>query len=139
MIQGDRNTSFYHMSTMVRRSKNQISAIKNSVGEWLYDERDVMEHIKGGFEGLFYSSLALSERNPPLLTQGQAYLSEDDCESLYGEVTEEEIKFALWSMKPFKAPGPGGLHVGFYRCFWLVFRKSLVEQIKGIFSRKKKS
>ena len=49
MIQGDRNTSFYHMSTMVRRSKNQISTIKNSVGEWLYDERDVMEHIKGGF------------------------------------------------------------------------------------------
>lgn len=114
MIQRDRNTSFYHMSTMVRRSKNQISAIKNSVGGWLYDERDVMEHIKGGFEGLFYSAPALSERNPPLLTQGQAYLLEDDCESLYGEVTEEEIKFALWSIKPFKALGPNGLHVGFY-------------------------
>ncbi|KAL4632625.1 hypothetical protein ACB092_04G064900 [Castanea dentata] len=68
MIQGDRNTSFYHMSTLVRRSRSRISAIKNSVGDWLYDERDVMEHIRGGFEGLFCSSLALSERNPPLLT-----------------------------------------------------------------------
>ncbi|XP_023893265.1 uncharacterized protein LOC112005249 [Quercus suber] len=70
MIQGDRNTSFYYMSTMVRRSRNRISAIKNSVGEWLYDERDVMEHIRGGFEDLFCSSLALSERNPQLLPQG---------------------------------------------------------------------
>jgi len=83
------------MSTMIRRSRNQISTIKNSVGEWLYDERDVMEHIRRGFEGLFCSSLALSERNPPLLTQGQAYLSKDDCESLCVKVTEEEIKFAL--------------------------------------------
>ena len=45
MILGDRNTAFYHMSTLVRRSRNQISAIKNSVGEWLYLERDIMEHI----------------------------------------------------------------------------------------------
>ena len=45
MILGDRNTAFYHMSTLVRRSRNQISAIKNSVGEWLYVERDIMEHI----------------------------------------------------------------------------------------------
>lgn len=32
MIQGDRNTSFYHVSTLVRRKRNQILAIKNVVG-----------------------------------------------------------------------------------------------------------
>lgn len=29
MIQGDRNTSFYHISTLVRRKRNHIKAIKN--------------------------------------------------------------------------------------------------------------
>ena len=33
MVQGDRNTAFFHVSTLVRRNKNQILAIKNGVGE----------------------------------------------------------------------------------------------------------
>lgn len=30
MIQGDRNTSIYHISTLVRRKRNQILAIKDA-------------------------------------------------------------------------------------------------------------
>ncbi|XP_050248720.1 uncharacterized protein LOC126695973 [Quercus robur] len=33
MVQGDRNTAFYHVSTLVRRNRNRITAIKNSVGD----------------------------------------------------------------------------------------------------------
>lgn len=137
MILGDRNTSFYHISTLVRRKRNQITAIKNSVGDWLYEERDVMEYIRKGFEDLFSSSLIYSERYSPIASQWQGTLSEEDCEALNREVTEEEIKGALWSMKPFKAPGPDGLHAGFYQRFWLVVGKSVVEEIKNIFSKKK--
>jgi len=36
MVQGDRNTAFFHVSTLVRQKRNQILAIKNGVGEWLY-------------------------------------------------------------------------------------------------------
>ena len=43
MVQGDRNTAFFHVSTLVRRKRNQILAIKNGVGEWLYAEAEVME------------------------------------------------------------------------------------------------
>ena len=35
MIQGDRNTAFYHVSTLVRRKRNKIMVIKDSVGEWI--------------------------------------------------------------------------------------------------------
>ena len=35
MIQGDQNTTFYHVSTLVRTTRNQILAIKNSVREWI--------------------------------------------------------------------------------------------------------
>lgn len=31
---GDRNTRFFHVSTLVNRRKNKIFALKNSVGEW---------------------------------------------------------------------------------------------------------
>ena len=33
MVFGDRNTSFYHMSAIVRRKRNKIQAIKNSVDD----------------------------------------------------------------------------------------------------------
>ena len=36
MIQGDRNTSFYHVSTLVKRKRNQIMAIKDACGEWIF-------------------------------------------------------------------------------------------------------
>ena len=45
MVQGDRNTTFYHVPTLVRRNRNWITAIKNSVGEWLNSEEEVMTFI----------------------------------------------------------------------------------------------
>ena len=38
LVQGDRNTVFYHVSTLVRRKRNQILAIKDSVCEWIFEE-----------------------------------------------------------------------------------------------------
>ena len=38
LIEGDRNTAFHHMSTIVRRRRNKISCIKNDVGEWIQSE-----------------------------------------------------------------------------------------------------
>ena len=35
---GDRNTSFFHVSTLVRRNRNRIRCIKNNLGEWISDE-----------------------------------------------------------------------------------------------------
>ena len=40
-------------------------------------------------------------------------------------------------MKPFIVLGPDGLHASFYQRFWSVVGKSLVEEIKEIFSKKK--
>lgn len=45
LIQGDRNTAYYHVSTLVRRKINQILAIKDNMGEWLHEENEVKEFI----------------------------------------------------------------------------------------------
>ena len=50
---------------------------------------------------------------------------------------DEEIKATLWSLKPFKAPGPDGLHAGFFQRFWLVVGSSVMEEIKLIFAEKR--
>ena len=62
MVQGDRNTAFFHVSTLVRRKRNQISAIKNGVGEWLYADAKIMEYIRKGFIDIYTSSSISSDR-----------------------------------------------------------------------------
>ena len=56
MILGDRNTSFFNVSTPARRKRNLITAIKNEVGEWLTEEREVASHIREGFMKLYTTS-----------------------------------------------------------------------------------
>ena len=114
MVQGDRNMAFYHVSTLVRRKRNQIMAIKNAVGEWIHEESDIKEFIRSGFNGIYLTSHENASREEPIILQCQTRLSDGDKESIGGKVTEEEIKAALWSLKPFKAPGPDGLHAGFF-------------------------
>ena len=53
MIQGDKNTAFYHVSTLVRRKRNKILAIKYLVGEWIYQEEDVKEFVKNGYSDIY--------------------------------------------------------------------------------------
>ena len=44
-------------------------------------------------------------------------------------VTEKEVKEGLWNMKPFKAPGPDGMHAGFYQRNWKVAKDVVVREV----------
>lgn len=139
MIQGDRNTAFYHVSTLVRQKLNKILAIKDNVGEWLFEENDIKGFIRAGFGDLYTTSLVSGMRDSPLSTQWQPKLTEEEKVSISGVVTVEEIKHALWSLKPFKASGPDGLHAGFYQRFWLIVGNFVIEEVKKVFKIRKVS
>ena len=47
-------------------------------------------------------------------------------------VTDEEISAGLWGLKPYKAPGPDGLHVGFFQHFWLVVGDTVKNKVWSI-------
>ena len=114
MVQGDRNTAFCHVSTLVRRKRNQIMAIKNVVGEWIHEESDIKDFIRSGFNGIYSTSHEIALREDPIMLHCHIRLLNGDRESIGGEVIEEEIKATLWSLKPFKATGLDGLHAGFF-------------------------
>ena len=88
LVQGDCNTAFFHVSTLVRRKRNQIMAIKNSVGDWIHEESDIKEFIRSGFNGIYSTSHETVSREEPSFFQCQASLSDGDRESIGGEVTE---------------------------------------------------
>lgn len=104
------------------------------MGDWIVEERDVMDFIRKGFEGLFTSSKSFSyiTASPP--SRWQISLSDLDRESLATPVFEEEVKATLWLMKAFKYPSPDGLHAGFFQYFWPTVSPKVVHEVKRIFS-----
>lgn len=64
-------------------------------------------------------------------------LTEEEKTSLDTPMSDEEITAALWSLKAFKAPGPDGLHVGFFQRFWHTVGNSVKEEAKQAFLQRK--
>ena len=136
MIQGDRNTNFYHVSTLVRRKRNQILAIKDAMGEWVHEESAVKEIVRSRFNSIYTSSFVSSSWAAPDISQWQASLTNEERESIGGIASEEEIKTAFWSLKAFKAPRPDGPHAGFFHRFWLIVGNSVVDVVKKAFTER---
>ena len=46
---GDRNTKFFHISTIVRRRRNSIDAIRGDDSEWIVKVLEIREFVVGKF------------------------------------------------------------------------------------------
>lgn len=87
------------------------------MGEWINREEDIKEFLRNGYCEIYTTSFFAGSCLPPRCTQWQARLSEEEKCCISGGASEEEIKATLWSLKAFKAPGPDGLHAGFFQRF----------------------
>ncbi len=113
VVDGDRNTKFFHTSTIMRKRFNKIVRLQNSVGEWLKSSDLFRNHIQSGFIDLFSSShiSSIPRFCPPTLAPR---VSMEESLALIAPITLSDVKLSLWSFKPFKAPSPDGLPPGFF-------------------------
>ncbi|GLT70675.1 hypothetical protein SLA2020_427370 [Shorea laevis] len=123
---GDRNTSYYHASTIVRRNRNRISALKVD-GNWVKDPPALQQHIRDFFVELFSRKDTQSSHID--YSAFQPRLSEADSAALLLPVSLEEVRSALFSMKALKSPGPDGIQPIFYQKHWEVVSDTLVSFI----------
>lgn len=133
LVNGDRNTSFYHTSTIGRRIKNKIVSLRDGNGDWIGNETDVVKHVRDGFIALYTKGNVTSIRRTWQIPSWQVCLSDEDCAYLSEPISDQEIKNAIWFMKPFKALGPNGLHAGFFQRFWLLVSSSVIEVVQDVF------
>ena len=61
-------------------------------------------------------------------------ISDQKALSLTAHVDANDVKKSLWSLKAFKAPGPDGLHPGFFQKCWPTVGDSVVKEVRQIFS-----
>lgn len=86
----------------------------DGAGDWIYDKDKVKEHIQSEFTKLYTSKVCLAYLHSSITNFSCCMLSDVEKCRMGREVSNEEIRDALWSLKTFKAPGPDGLHAGFF-------------------------
>ncbi|KAK4283181.1 hypothetical protein QN277_000163 [Acacia crassicarpa] len=131
-ILGDRNTRYFHSRANQRRKSQRIEAIKDGNGAWVYDT-SLIKNLATGF----FSNL-LSEDVPsrPFISCNMSYpcVDEDKLRLCNRNISDMEVKEALFSMGALKSPGPDGLSALFYQNQWNTVGASTVSYVKFLFA-----
>lgn len=109
---GDRNTRFFHLSTLIRRRRNRIKALQDSAGVWIEDQVMLKDMVLSYYRDLY---IADTQSGGNFIKSSFPRLTTILARNLGSRYTEDEVYTALRSMAPFKAPGPDGFHAAFYQ------------------------
>ncbi|KAH9666673.1 reverse transcriptase domain-containing protein [Citrus sinensis] len=128
---GDRNTKYFHRQTIQRRRQNQIAMLKDEHDNWIEDVDIIKAHAVTFFKNLYTKELG--EHIPYPLVSMFPRVDEMNLGKLNAEVCEDDIREAIFSMHPLKAPGIDGLHTVFYQTQWDTVGVLVCNLVQGIF------
>ncbi|KAL9681296.1 hypothetical protein QQ045_013078 [Rhodiola kirilowii] len=115
MDHGDKNTKYFYAKASNRKQKNWFTKLKDSQGIIHEEEEKIMDIITEYFINIFQPSISRdSEAIDADLRDVSACITEDMNMELLRDISEEEIKRAVFSLGPLKAPGIDGFPAVFY-------------------------
>ncbi|GAA0184298.1 hypothetical protein LIER_31586 [Lithospermum erythrorhizon] len=111
---GDVSTSFFHTSTVVRKHKNNIKMLKDSLGAWITYASHIASHITSHFSEAFTTVRSCSYSKFPFQPSFTPLLEASQLSLILNPITDDDILGALHSFKPYKSPGPDSLYPIFF-------------------------
>lgn len=92
--EGDNNSKFFHLSTIIRRRRNSIDVVKNDSREWIIDRREIQKHFVEKFKTFFNEEeVDFLENLDNLITP---CITEKENIELWRVPTQSEIKKELF-------------------------------------------
>ncbi|KAJ1417306.1 Zinc finger, CCHC-type [Sesbania bispinosa] len=129
---GDRNSKFFHASTVQRRDRNRLFRLKNDLGEWMEGQEAMEELILAHFQQIYKSDGAINFKECEEVIQKN--VTDDLNTKLLRPVSEEEVKLAVFSMDALKAPGPDSLNGLFYQNHWEDLKNDVFAVVADFFN-----
>lgn len=86
---GDKNTTFFHTQTIIRRKMDKIHGITLPNGIWCNDDSILQEEVQNFFKALFISSN--HDACSPFLVSNSPILDEVRANELTKQVSKEEV------------------------------------------------
>ena len=125
VVHGDKNTKFFHMSTIIRRRRNRVEMLKNDENQWVSEAHELEELAVNYFKKL-YSLEDVDTDTHGLSERKLVSLTSQDYTILNKAFSAEEVEKAVRDMGSFKAPGPDGFPAIFYQRCWETVGDSVV-------------
>lgn len=131
MNEGDANTHFFHITTLIHRRRNAIHQLQNSTSNWLTSWAAIGEEFRCFYCNLFTStqsafSVDFEGLFQPCLTAAQT-------RDLHCIPTGQDIQSAFFSMGGHKSPGPDGMTVTFFKQYWGIVGSVVITSIQFVF------
>jgi hypothetical protein len=128
LTDGDRNTRYYHLKTVNRRKKNNITMLKDSNGNWVEDVDQISQLINDYYVKLFDENSMSREWFQTIISFSPLDLEMTN--KIAAPINDKEVKNAVFKMSPWKAPGPDGFPAGFYQKSWEIVGDSVCNFVK---------
>ncbi|GJV52789.1 RNA-directed DNA polymerase, eukaryota [Tanacetum coccineum] len=129
-IEGDENSKYYHGVLNKKRSRLTIRGVMVD-GVWIEQpslvKKEFLMHFKKRFEQPCRQDIRLEMDFINRLSIDQ----KDDLES---DVTNDEVRKAVWDCGVDKTPGPDGFTFGFYRRYWRIIERDVIKAVKWFFT-----
>ncbi|KAL9243847.1 hypothetical protein vseg_017686 [Gypsophila vaccaria] len=130
IVHGERNTRFFHLSTILRRGKNRIIGLIDSDGVWIDDEGKCLYLAREHFRDLFSCDNNFQGAN---FTPASFRTCPIALQKLADDLTDDEISEAVHQMGSFKTPGPDGFSPIFYQQNWNVVGSLVCSMVRTAF------
>lgn len=128
---GDRNSKYFHATTMRRRETNTIHRVKDITGEWRNDNDEIKLAFKEYFEDLFKEYH--NDDDHVALHSIPTLISHNDNEMLLKDINEKEVKSVVFSLGANKAPGPDRLSGLFFHKAWNTIGQEVTKLVRDFF------
>lgn len=110
---GDKNTRYFHTTTLIQWQRNKIKGLTTNVGEWIWDQ-SVMERMAiEYFSNLF--SIVDHQLIGGYIPCSFPRWSPKEIRMLARRFSVFKVRNAVFGMGPYKAPGPDGFQPAFYQ------------------------
>jgi hypothetical protein len=132
---GDQNNAVFHRILKGRQVRNSISFLYDELGNKVEDIAQLKSMALEFYRNLLGSKNthftdASAERVKQLISP---IVPIEEATLLERDVTAEEIKKTIFSMKSNKAPGPDGYTAEFYKSSWHIVGGDVIEAIQNFF------
>ncbi|GJW64567.1 RNA-directed DNA polymerase, eukaryota, reverse transcriptase zinc-binding domain protein [Tanacetum coccineum] len=127
---GDKNSKFFHSVLKGRAHKSRIETVNDENGV-RHEGAQVAEQFVNHFQN--FLGIASSVQNFDMGSLNSKVVCDEDAQRMIMNVSEEEIKDALFDICDNKAPGPDGYSAKFYKSAWSVIKNEVCDAIMEFF------
>jgi hypothetical protein len=108
--------------------------LKNELQVWVWEENKLKDMAREFYQKLFWQDQ--EETREDIRLEGNfPIIDQNHINQLEAPILDDEIKAAIFGMKPYKAPGPDGYQPIFYQSQWHVIGQSVCRYVRDIFYR----